>query len=1400
MTTVPNHSSEERNDGKWLQRMITWAGLAGVMSVENQPENEMPNLCPKAKAQLNGEAVTVLVDSGSEVSLISKELYLKVQDKVQHLPKASIKLVAADGGQFPVLRTVQGTLRLKGSDKRAVTLHVVDSLNQDDYCLLGADFMSQNGVKLDMENRKLKLGKPRLAPTPVNQVKMVNKVALKPMKETVIPGKATGYRPGDEVLVEATRLPHGVIALDGVCKVDGQGRVGVHVVNTGTEPVYARSQELGAVCTSMENVETMEMEKKLEARLIAPRTKETDRYVDANADLAKLPCQWRGPFRELLRRFQDVFSRGHLDVGDCPVLPHVIKLTDPSKVVNIPPYRVPYHLMAVQHSNVDDLLAAKVIRPSDSPWSSPIMMVRKANADPNLPLTSQYRMVHNYKKVNELIKPSSYPLTNLYQLIDEVASKNVYSVLDLSQGYFNQRCEDPNGATAFNVPGKGTFIYARTPMGVNSSPAAFQRLTEYILKGVKGAHVYLDDIIVATDTYGEHLRVVEEVLQRLRKYNLKINLRKAHFGHEETQYLGYKITRKGISPGDRKVQAIRDAAPPQSVTQVRSFLGLCSFFRKTVPRFSEIAAPLNKLTRQDSEYKGGFLPAAALEAFRTLQRTLTSNPTIAPVDFNKEFIVTVDTSGDAHGAILSQKHGDRERVNAYASCLLPEAKKRRPAFQLEKEGIRWALKHFRPYLLGKSFCIRTDHKPLLSLANGTVDVLDNISADIQTYLPFRVEYLPGKSMPADFLSRPVRATTKIRQAGGDLDEKPPIGQVTYGRGQIKLTALTLKQAQCADPRLKALACYFKFKALPQNTLLLHHVLAYRRTYKIGPLGLIQDYMGRIVIPPALREEIMIRSHDEMGHRSTMSSLSNATRFYTWEGMGLDFHNYIKSCKVCSQAKSPFTYHNTKVGSFEPTTGFNQRVHLDCITGLRKSPTSGNTAILTITDSFSNYCQAEAISAPAAEEIMRCFLDRWCKHHGFPAQIVTDGGKEFTSLGFKEICSNLQIHHTVTSPGVSRQNGKAERANRSLITFLRAYINDFKFKIQDWELLLPSFCLTHNLSRMESGFSPHYLVYGLEPNLNHLTPLTDVRRYTGSSWEQRLKMMHDARVAVNEYKKKRSAANARYQNKKVHIQEWKPGSLVYLKVGHDYGSKLNRKYVGPLIILKTTNSQCYVRVLREHSRAFWVHKDRLKLGFDRGSVLTLPEKPNDQYDQESPFGQLDSILENASRPPNGSDSEQSSPAGTDAETEDDDAQGAVGGGVDDDEEFYDAEDPIGSTERFMTDIRDPFHEDPPSDTDQEDEPTLEFDPQTGAAKFTGSPATDHQTKGAIHKTYFPTSRKLPDERRKTPPSQLLFKPKVELTPLAKNIVTRAKSAASNLPLFEQQDDPEKILRKARKKKQ
>ena len=1321
-----------------------------------------------------------------------RKIYEEVKREVKMLPRVPYALTTADGGKIEIQRTCLAMIKM-GKHSRETELQVVDNLLQD-YIILGADFMAKNKVVMDMGKRHIRMGQPEERETSGEngeqyKLHICSSLSLEPEMEGVLRARCPEATSKD-LLVEAIELPQNVLALPGIDTLDAQNEIGVHVVNVGPDSISLNRKNIMAIGTVFHAIDGIELEKaeqELRKRKHRRPDAESGRYVEQNAQLGMIPRQWKQAFLDVLKLFPGVYARSHLDVGDCPVLPHRIEITDPSQVVNIAPYRVPHHLQKIQHSYVDELLAAKVIRPSNSPWSSPIMMVRKGNADPKLPLSSQFRAVHNYKRVNSLIHPPSYPLSNLYQLLDEVAGKKVFSVLDLSQGYFNQRCIDPHGATAFNVPGRGTFEYVKSPMGINSSPSNFQRLTEYIIRGIPSAYVYLDDIIIATMDYDSHLKTLKEVLERLQHYDLRINLRKAHFGKESVTYLGYQISNNEIKPGERKTKAISEAKPPTSVRQIKQFLGLCSFFRKTIPRFSEIAAPLNKLVRKASTYESGQLPEEALQAFRQLQRSLSQRPCLTPVDFDQEFIVTIDTSKVAHGAILSQiSKGGIEKVCAYASSLLPESKMRRPAIQLEKEGIRWALQHFRPYLLGREFLIRTDHKPLVSLAKGTVEITDSISADIQKYLPFRVEYLPGTRMPADYLSRPVCLTKRTKSA--PIQEKPPLGSQLWGENNVSLSTTLLREAQQGDSAIKAIVCYLRYKMYPKDHLLKAQVNLHRQTTKINDYGLLTDKEGRIMIPNSLKHEIMLRSHDEMGHRNALTSLANSSRYFFWDTMKRDFEKYVKGCTVCNKSKPGYGPHHTLLGQFPPAGCFNDRIHLDCITGLRRSPVTGHTAILVISDAYSNFVQAESIPSPNANSAVTCLVEKWIKHHGFPRLVVTDGGKEFDSEAFKTTCQQYQITHRTTSPGISRTNGQVERANRSLVQFMRNYIEGHKFKIHDWERLLPAFCINHNYSKQQNGFSPHFLVYGNYPNLNHLNPEPELTPYREESWVDRLNLMAATRKALLQWKRQAQSENERQFNKTYHPLTLQAGDLVYHRVSHDkYGSKLNRKFVGPFIVLRTTKSSAYITILGSNGTPFWCHKDRLKKSIDQQKLLQRRDEPNS--DSSSFSDPVDAAVDNG--PHDNGHGQHPDPDNANPEPEEHGAGNEDAAQHGEAEREQEDETSNQDTDRQQQDLPAQVPRQQPGNNDTEvnqGQQGREVHDAAGAG-------------GAIRKT---RRRAItPPSRAPSPPTggQVRLRPRVELKRSSWNTLTLPSTRARKKPdsdLTPMVSDPEAILRKKKKK--
>ena len=267
---------------------------------------------------------------------------------------------------------------------------------------------------------------------------------------------------------------------------------------------------------------------------------------------------------------------------------------------------------------------------------------------------------------------------------------------------------------------------------MNSSPAYFQRLLDYVLTNISRTYVYIDDVVISVQTHEDNLTTLHQVFNWFQKHNLKVKPSKCQFGTASITYLGYDIcANKGITPGQAKTEVIRNWPCPTSIRDIRGFLGLTSFFRRAIKDFSILSADLNKLVRKNSGYTKGPLPEQAKQSFLKLQTALVSKPCLAAVDFNKEFILTCDASATHYSTCLSQKGNDNiERPCAYTSELLSEKEaKQAPGFH-ESASLAFALRHFNPYLVGKEFLIRTDHKPNLSIVKGKNKFYDTLTDEI----------------------------------------------------------------------------------------------------------------------------------------------------------------------------------------------------------------------------------------------------------------------------------------------------------------------------------------------------------------------------------------------------------------------------------------------------------------------------------------------------------------------------------------------------------------------------------------------------------------------------------------------------------------------------------------------
>ncbi|GBL98225.1 Retrovirus-related Pol polyprotein from transposon 297 [Araneus ventricosus] len=390
----------------------------------------------------------------------------------------------------------------------------------------------------------------------------------------------------------------------------------------------------------------------------------------------------RTAVRKLLNEFQDLFSTCDADVGRCNMTQHRINADDHPPFKQYP-RRLPLARKEEAEHLVKEMVDNGIIEESSGPWASPIVLVKKKDGST--------RFCTDYRKLNEIAKKDSHPLPRIDDTLDALNGSKWFTTLDLKSGYWQVevRPEDRE-KTAFTT-GQGLWQFKVMPFGICNAAATFERLMETVLRGLssEACLVYLYDIIIVGRTFEEHLNNLRKVFQRLQKANLKLSPKKCRFFQKEVTYLGHVISAEGVKTDPGKIKAVVDWPRPEMVHNLRSFLGLCTYYRRFVKKFSTISRPLHKLTEAKSNFNW---TEECEKSFNSL---------------NNEGI----------GAVLSQKIGNEECVIAYFSKSLGKPERNYCVTRKELLAIVISIEHFHHYLYGQKFLLRTDHASLRWLLN-----------------------------------------------------------------------------------------------------------------------------------------------------------------------------------------------------------------------------------------------------------------------------------------------------------------------------------------------------------------------------------------------------------------------------------------------------------------------------------------------------------------------------------------------------------------------------------------------------------------------------------------------------------------------------------------------------------
>lgn len=466
--------------------------------------------------------------------------------------------------------------------------------------------------------------------------------------------------------------------------------------------------------------------------------------------LRKLTKEQENRLKQVLKDNEDVFSKNPYDIGRTNILKCKIELEENAQPIKQKSFFMTPEEKKRIREEIQEMIKKDIIEESYSPWASPCFYIDKKGG--------KKRLVHDFRKLNKVTKKDSFPLPRIDELLGSFLGKKWYSGLDLVSGYWNVEVEEKDREKLAFITPEGLYQFKRMPFGPCNAPSVFQRMMQKALGNLTytKALVYIDDIIIYSDTFEQHLKDIEEVLECLRRANVKLGMEKCQFCIDKIDFLGFVVGKDGIETQGEKVKKIRNYPRPYDITQLRGFLGLAGYYRKFIPRFSDIAKPLSELLKKNQEYTWG---KEQEKSFNRIKEKLTNAPVLAYPDYEKTFVITTDASKIAIAAVLEQEDnkGNLHPIEYYHKTL-SEQQQKWHSNDWEYYAIVAAVKKFRHYFGNRKILIRTDSKSAKWWFEQPADDIArrNRWKIFMQQFDFEIEYIKGtQNKVADNLSRTI---------------------------------------------------------------------------------------------------------------------------------------------------------------------------------------------------------------------------------------------------------------------------------------------------------------------------------------------------------------------------------------------------------------------------------------------------------------------------------------------------------------------------------------------------------------------------------------------------------------------------------------------------------------------
>lgn len=822
-----------------------------------------------------------------------------------------------------------------------------------------------------------------------------------------------------------------------------------------------------------------------------------------------------------LERIKLMFpSSVELGLGHTTLLKHKIDTGD-SEPIKSRHYPVSPKVQALMYEEVDRMLKLGVIEESESPWNSPVVLVRKPGKN---------RLCLDSRRLNTVTKKMAYGLPNINGLLSRLSDTYFISCIDLKDAFWQVELEETSKEkTAFTVPGRPQYQFRVMPFGLCNAAQRLCQLMDKIfpVNVLSRVFVYLDDLLVVSSTFEEHMTLLVEVARKLRQAGLTVNLTKSRFCFKEVRYLGHIVGHGKIRPDPTKVSAIVDFPLPTTVKQVRRFVGMCAYYGKFLENFSSLSSPLTDAIRK----KGNFtLTPEAVKAFEELKRALVSEPILVHPDFNEPFQIHCDASIYGVGACLMQKDVEgNDHSICYFSKKLNSSQKNYSVTELECLAAVLAVEKFRPYIELHQFTIITDHSALkwLMEQKDLHGRLARWSLRLQRF-EFSIEHRKGQdNVVPDTLSR-----------------EEDIAELCQNMPAVDLKSSSFASEEYIQLRDTAEA---NSESLPDVKV--SEGFVYKR---VSPrLGIPEDDLDvwRLWVPTGLTHDLVHSAHvaDDSLHHGRKKTLQKLRLLYFWPRMSSQVDAYVGKCEKCKIVKRPNTVLKTEMGKpFVSERPF-QHIYLDYLGPYPRS-SRGNTHMLVILDHLTKFPIFTPLRHANTTLTIEALEKLVFSVFNVPETVLTDNGSQFLSHQFKSFLENYGIRH-LTTPVYSAQSNASERLNQSIIKGIRMQISNDHTR---WDEKLTQIAFALRSAHHETlGMSPHKALFGHEkichgsayPLLKSLDSLNepDLRVHADPEKIRKIQdsLMSNIRAAHEK--------NEKRYNLRVRKPQWKEGQIVFRRL-------------------------------------------------------------------------------------------------------------------------------------------------------------------------------------------------------------------------------------------------------------